>query len=327
MDSKAQPLPSIGFVIMSHAHGPQLARLVATLNREFAAPPIACHHDFGQAQLDQNLPPNVRIVRPHRRTGWARWSVVAGALDALALLYADGGPDWFFLLSAADYPSRTGDQIRSELAASNCDAYIDLRPLDPHDQPRAQIIGDGNAKLSHFDSAGNRAMKKRFYCAPQFWLPIVRLKPRFRIGRYTYRPPLEGRHPFRNGRACWYGDHWFTANRKVAEVILEQSDWNVALRRHFRTRTQPDEAYYQTLLANTAGLVLCRDNRRYAEWHGGGAHPIELSPYEIGDATASNAFFARKFGPISPAIAELDEVLAARGQIAQRSIGQGRDRS
>ena len=106
---------SIAFVLLSHREPAQLLRLVTTLNRLYDDPPIACHHDFSQCPLDTaNFPGNVRFVTASIRTGWAKWSVVRAMLAALRLLYDHADPDWFILLSGADYPIRDAAAVRAE---------------------------------------------------------------------------------------------------------------------------------------------------------------------------------------------------------------------
>jgi hypothetical protein len=303
----------VGFAILSHGDQRQLRRLVDGLNLHYGNPPIACHHDFSQAPLDATLfPSNVRFVVPSYRTGWGRWSVVEGGLKAIQLLYEDGGPNWFFLLSAADYPIRKPSAVLEELASTPFDAFSDARPLLPAVAGSADIQGHFNPKLAHFSTEKNQTLKRTFYRSPQFWMPIIRRVPRWRPGKLTYRPDFPSPfHPYRNGIACLYGDHWFTANRKAARVLLEQSPLRQALSRHLRHRSAVDETFYQTVLCNHSALSICRDNRRFAEWNGGGAHPMLLGEAQLGEALASGAFFARKFAAGSPLLDRIDELLRA----------------
>lgn len=305
-------MTSVGFVIVSHRSQEQLLRLVTTLGRLYGDPPIACHHDFSQSALDVGtLPPNVRVVQPSYVTGWAKWSVVEATLAALAVLYEDGGPDWFVLLSAADYPVRAADEVRAELGGSPHDAYLDARLIGSA-RPAARLDGVLNLKLSHFDSAGNRRLKWSHYLGAEIWLPMVRLRPRVRLGRYTIHLPFATRHPFTGGHGAFYGDHWFTANRRAAEVLLNPTPWDRQLQRHLRMRTSPDECYYQSVLCNTPGLSIQLDNKRFAEWNGGGAHPMELTPRQLPELFASPAHFARKFAVGSEALDLVDERLGLR---------------
>jgi len=301
----------VGFVILSHEGAAKLARLVRALRREYPGCAIAVHHDFSQARFDREaVGTDIFWVEDWLRTGWAKWSAVEGSLRAFELLYSQTDAEWFIHLSASDYPIRKGAEVMAELEAAECDAFLDVRPLAPHFSPKAQFIGQGNPQLARFDNPLTNAIKRRFYLSPQLWLPILRTRPRLRLGKLTWRPAIEGRHPFLRGLGCFYGDHWFMANRKAVAAILERNPTNLRLRRHYRNRTQPDESYYQTVLANTPGLVICRDNRRFAEWDGGAAGPISLTRDQLPAMVESGAFFARKFEQDAPVLDDIDALLA-----------------
>ena len=313
MKENLQPeLPRVGFVILSHENDEKLSRLIAALDREYDTPPIAIHHDAHQAPLDtSSYRGGILWVEDSVRTGWGKWSVVEGALKAFRLLYDNSDVDWFFHLSAADYPVCPGERTRTELARATVDAFVDARPLIAGQGAAAEMTGNLNIQLTQFDTAGNRLRAQRFYRSPQWWLPIIRFTPRLRIGRWTYRPDIDINHPFKDGVTCFYGDHWFTANRKAVAALLEPSPLNRALQRHYRARVLPEESYYATLLANTPGLRICLNNRRFAEWNGGGAHPMVLTTNQIPDIVASNAFFARKFDGGNSVTKKIDAYLAA----------------
>lgn len=319
-DDLAPELPRVGFVVLSHENDGKLSRLIAALDREYDTPPIAIHHDFHQAPLDRSsYRSGILWVEDSLRTGWGKWSVVEGALKAFRLLYDNSDVDWFFHLSAADYPVCPSKRTRAELARASVDAFVDARPLIAGQQAAAEMTGNLNGQLTQFDTAGNRLRARRFYRSPQWWLPIIRFKPRLRVGRWTYRPDIDLNNPFKDGVTCFYGDHWFTANRKAVAALLERSPLNQALQRHYRNRVLPEESYYATLLANTPGLKICLDNRRFAEWNGGGAHPMILTAAQIPDIVASNAYFARKFDGSSSAITEIDAYLVADKQAEPKS--------
>jgi hypothetical protein len=300
----------IGFVILSHEGPGKLARLVAALRREYPGCAIAVHHDFSKCRFDREaIGEDILWVEHWRRTGWAKWAVVEGALEAFELLFDRTKSDWFILLSASDYPIRKGADALAELERAKCDVFLDLRALTPDAAAKAAIVGSVNPQLGQFDNPVTNALKRRFYLSPQLWLPIIRTKPRLRLGKLTWRPAMEGRHPFRNGLGCFYGDHWFMANRKAVAALLDRNRTNLNLRRYYRDRTQPDESYYQTVFANTPGLVICRDNRRFAEWNGGGAHPMFLTRDQLPAMLGSGAFFARKFEEGAAVLDDIDAEL------------------
>ena len=97
----------------------------------FNYPVIVCHHDFSKCDLSvDTLSKNVFLVRPHIQTEWANFSLVEAPIQALKLMYeVPEPPDWFVLLSGADYPIKTARQILDDLASSSFDAYIQYEQI------------------------------------------------------------------------------------------------------------------------------------------------------------------------------------------------------
>lgn len=272
-------------------------------------PPIVCHHDFFQSVLDiTKMPANVRVVTPCFRTGWGKFSVVKSFLAALDLLYKESDPDWFYLLSGSDYPTAKADFVVDELQRSACDAFLDVHQLDTK-PPKARLVGTWNPALEHLETNAQYRTKDRFYNKAQFSLPVLRGHPRLRLGRHTFYLPFRDRNPYREGFGLFWGDHWFTANRRAAELLRSPTENHRKLQRYLKRRAFPEETYYQTVLCSTASLTICRDNKRFARWNGGGAHPKTLTEADVPIALASGAHFARKFAPNSPALDELDNAL------------------
>jgi hypothetical protein len=327
----------IGFVILSHNCPQQLKRLVLSLRRAYDNPPIAIHHDIDQTEVRQDeFPSDIRFVSPHVRTGWGQFSLVVAALRALELLYKSTAPDWFVLLSAADYPTASAKQVLEDLASSGADALLDYRELPSAFEVRRTIsyklsfsgnfVSFGglrfdppypqpaNPALSHLVLPNNLELAWRRYVGLNLWLPRIKSGPR--IGRYTVHLPLDAwQTPFGPQFKCFYGDQWFTGNHKVADILLSPTSKHLQLRRHLRFRQVADECYYQTVLANTPGLRLSGATRRFAEWSEsaggsrGGSHPKELGISELPKIISSRAHFARKFAPDSPVLNDLDKLL------------------
>ncbi|MFM6253655.1 MAG: beta-1,6-N-acetylglucosaminyltransferase, partial [Dolichospermum sp.] len=97
----------------------------------FDYPVIVCHHDFFQCDLSvDTLPKNVLLVRPYLQTEWGGFSVVEATVQAIKLMYkVTDAPDWFVLLSGADYPIKTEGQILGDLSSSSYDAYIQYEKI------------------------------------------------------------------------------------------------------------------------------------------------------------------------------------------------------
>jgi hypothetical protein len=328
----------IGFVILSHNNPHQLRRLVRCLQRIYDNPPIAIHHDLGQSPLrPDDFPPNAEFVVPHTPTRWGQFSVVIAAIRAIELLYRNATPDWFFLLSGADYPTMPAEKVLGELASSTADALLDYRRVPSlsdashkhlfrirlsryfievgtwrFDQPYPP---PDNPELEHFEVSNNLVLAWRRYIGIHAMVPVIRSGPR--IGRYTLYLPFEDwSRPFTDDFKCFYGDHWFAGNHKVVEILLNPTDKHMKLRRHLRFRPSAEECYYHTILGNDAGLKISRATRRFADWSQsaggllGGAHPKVLAINDLPTIISSKSYFARKFAPDSPVLDEIDKLLS-----------------
>jgi len=272
---------TIGFVLLTHAKPDQIRRLIGRLNVMFEAPPIVCHHDFSQCPLaPESFPENVSFVRPHLETRWGSFSLVEATARAIRLMYErPGSPDWFVLLSGADYPIKPAARILGDLAASPHDAHIDCRP----------VVADSN-------DAWVRGCFDR-YCARRINYPSPSRRLRLTKQRLFLRHWLFWRpfSPFSAAFRCHAGRQWFCANRRAAETILDYHASKPRLAARYRRVNCPDESYFQCILGNASQLSLGPPILHYADWTGGGNHPKTLGVEDLSKLMSSNAHFARKF--------------------------------
>ncbi|MEO9467880.1 beta-1,6-N-acetylglucosaminyltransferase [Parasphingorhabdus sp.] len=304
-----------GFVILSHKSPGQLLRLCETLNRLHNAPPIACHHDFSQAELDQKLfPPNVHFVDNWVTTGWGKWSLVEATLRGLRQLYSVSDPDYFVLLSGADYPIATASKIHADLEQSGADAFIDAFPVE---ESLAGNVPQGSPLLAHHRARYNLELERNRYIRAQLKIPIIRFRPpqhsstleRYpRLGGTTVTLPFNSpSSPFDRTYRCYAGSQWFTGNRKVANKLLNPNEKDLKLQRYYRSRINSDESYFQTVICNDDSLSYQDKSFRYLIWRG--AHPIDLGVEQFQDIIGSGLHFARKFHPDDPVLDMINEQL------------------
>jgi hypothetical protein len=283
----------IGFVLVTHGNPEQVLFLCERLTAQFDCPPIVVHHDFGKCSLDRNsFPKNVTFVQNWSKTRWGGYGVVDGVLKALRILYKESGPDWFVLLSGADYPIKSAKAILDDLNEHEFDAYIDHRriaycmlPMPTNGWGNQNFIAPAWVRLAFerymaigfgFYKLATRLKWKR---------KAIYLRSDFVIRRFT---------PFDGTIDCYAGDFWFTANRRAANILIEDCDRNRKLAAHFRKRPNPDEAFFQTALCNARELKRSPDNRRYADWVGCVNHPRALTDADYPALLASTDHFARK---------------------------------
>lgn len=310
--------PPIGFVLTTHGNAEQLLFLCERLSAMFDDAPIAIHHDFSQTKIDPFLfPKNVTFVRNWLRTSWCSFSVTEGQHRALELLYGQSDPDWFVLLSAADYPIQTADFILNDLYSHDFDVYLDHREIRRCTLPAPADRGDFPFTQPFWERVAFEryvAMEFRFRLAYK-----LKLK---RKALYLRSPAITERFtPFNDGMKCFAGDHWLTGNRKTANTLLDRNATYSDLFRHFQSKRCAEEGFNHTILGNTAGLNICPDNKRYTDWTGCVDHPRTLTGADHAELLASADHFARKFAFVPESLRELDRLVAGKGSGSVGSVG------
>lgn len=304
----------IGFILLTHSDAEQVLALCRILSDLYGDPPIVCHHDFSQCALDlKRFPSNVRFVTPHLPTFWGCFSIVPATLAAIRLLMeGDRAPDWFYLLSGSDYPCAEPARVVHFLDQSSCDVFIDHREINwtnAHQNSKS-------TSATGFNRASYPALAYRRYCAVAVPRPSRqepwRLPPvgRSHLSHPAWRAVFPS--PFSNSFRCYAGEHWFTANRKAAQVLLTVTAQSARLLSHLRTRESPEECFYHSIFGN-AEMSLNSDNLRFIDWPSPDAwHPSILGLEHLEQIQRSTAHFARKVAHGSPLAAELDHLAGIR---------------
>ncbi|BAZ48454.1 hypothetical protein NIES4103_10620 [Nostoc sp. NIES-4103] len=278
----------IGFVLLTHNKPRQTYRLVNKLNSLFKYPPIVCHHDFSKCDLSvDSLPKNVLLVRPHVQTEWGKFSLIEATVKALRLLYeVPDAPDWFVLLSGADYPIKSAKQILDDLASNPYDAFIQYEPItyETYKQDlKPSMLWLKNSYQRYCTKSFAFNYSKKYY---------AQLNLEIRLEHPLLAKPFL---PFSQKIACFSGSQWFCANRKAAEYIIDFHSKKNPITSHYSKLMYADESYFQTILANASHLKLKNDRLRYIDWSTGGPHPKILLMEDLPNLLASSAHFARKF--------------------------------
>jgi hypothetical protein len=300
--------PPIGFVLATYKNPEQTLYLCGRLNKMFDSPPIVIHHDFSQSSLNTSLfSRNVRFIENWRRTKWGSLSVVDAELLAMRLLYATSDPDWFVPLSTTDYPIQSADVILRELFENNFDVYMDSRPVKNLGLP---VKNEGLGELSFRHPMWPQIGYNRYVAIPLFSPPMAN---RLRVSheRFCLSYPLLTKRltPFDGSVTCHGGDFWFTANRRVAQFLLDRTPLWRRLHRHYRKRFIPEESFFHTLLGNSSGFNLSLDNKRFTDWTGCYAHPRTLGREDIPSLLKTTGHFARKFAFDPEVFESLDDAV------------------
>jgi Core-2/I-Branching enzyme len=279
---------TVGFILLTHNRPHQIIRLVTVLNCMFDYPPIVCHHDFSKSDLPtETLTKNVSLVHPHLQTGWGKFSLVEATLHALQLMYeSPTSPNWFILLSGADYPIKPAKQILYDLASTPYDVHMN------HEQ----------INYNTYESDWHELCYER-YCIVKFRVPFLNRKLQLTKRHISLKHPILTASflPFSKKFRCFAGSQWFCANRKAAKYLIEFHNERTALAAHYRRLDSytiiPDESYCHTIFCNASHLKVSQNNWRYIDWsteYPKGTLPKTLQFEDLPKIHASSAHFARK---------------------------------
>lgn len=286
--------PPIGFVLLTHDKPEQVLFLCQQLTSLFDGAPVVVHHDFGKCSLNTALVSrNVSFVEDWLTTRWGGWGVVGGLLKATRQLYERHNPDWFVVLSGADFPVKPAAYTLDSLYSGSFDAYLYHRPIDRCMLPLPPE-GFGAENFAH--PAWERLAFER-YVAIGFGYYKLATRLKWKTKAVYLRQPsiIERFTPFDGSIRCFAGDFWLTGNRATAGALLEDSPLNRKLLNHFQRRPNPDEGFPHTVLCNRLGLRISEDNRRFTDWAGQINHPRTLTQEDFARVLNSSAHFARKF--------------------------------
>lgn len=277
----------LGFILLTHENPKQILRLIDRLNVMFDDPPVVCHHDFSKCSLPfESIPRNVTFVKPHVKTAWGEWSLVEATLKSIKQLYAMHNPDWFMLLSGADYPIKPAGTILDDLKKSKFDAHLSAKKL---------VKGE-------LKTAKDYEMYQRYRSLIFKYPSIVHFVQSIRERKWVtdnirVKKPIYTRYfiPFSNDFICYKGSQWFAASRKASEYILKFDESNTKIRNYYKKVTCPDESYFHSILMNSEEINVSNMNWRYIDWSENKPHPKQLKMDDLAKLLESTDHFARKF--------------------------------
>ena len=250
-----------GFALVTHENPAQVLDLAVALRAMFPDCAIACHHDFSRTpDLQTAHFPDVHFVQDFVRTSWGHSSVIDAAVKAFRmLLAAQDPPDWFYLLSGADYPVKSARQMQVDLASSRDNVFLHHVPADA-DSTNAQW---------------NQLTCRRYYrkSAPHF-------PEKWRC--------FAGEHWFTADQKAIR--HLLDVYDNHSALLLHYKQLEID-----GMAIIPEESYYHTVFCNALELSVANDCLRYIDWTGCDLHPRTLTHHDLNSMLSSNAHFARKF--------------------------------
>lgn len=296
------------YLIFSHDHQPQLARLAHSIRRLSPSAEIAVHHDPQLASLDSKLfaPQwSVHLIPDPVRAQWGDFLQVDQYLHAFRWSLDHLQFDWVVTLTGLSYPINSLNEFEAMLAASGKDGFV--YHFDAY-APDHWPLGTAFTRF-HF----------RYFSLPKFrywhrvptklrdmlqrariWLnahqPVFRIAPRprglsTRLGIRRLRRPYSGQLALQGGR------QFLNLNLRALRHVLRFCDENPQWAKYMRTCLHPDETFFTTILANAKDLAIANDVQRFIRWPRGVQHAASgavITAEEIPEVLESTAPFALK---------------------------------
>lgn len=296
------------YLIFSHDHQPQVARLALIIRRLSPSAEIVIHHDPSLSPLDRSKFSDqsaVHIVPGPLRGEWGDFSLVEQYLHAFRWCLDHLQFEWIVTLTGLTYPIKPLREFEDTLAGSGQDAFV--YHFDAFDK-------------GHWPSgtASNRYLY-RYYKLPKFhywhkvpagfrsllergrnWLnrsqSLVRLVSmprgaRTRLGLRRLRNPFGPTFRLQGGRQM------VNVNRHALQSVFDFLSTNPWWIDYCRRTLIPDECFFTTLLVNLPELRVTNDVLRYIKWPTDKAHAASVAVIladEVPDVLRNEAPFALK---------------------------------
>lgn len=298
---------SVLYLIFSHDHQEQLARLVSAIHRLSPGAEIAVHHDPQLSPLDPALlsEPHAHRIPDPIRGEWGDYSLVHQYLHALQWCLRNLEFDWVVTLTGLSYPSQPLAKFEAMLCASGQDGFVYHFAAD---DPAHWPAGTATTRFRfsyfklpkfHYWHRIPTALRTGLQQA-RIWLnarqPFIRIAPRPR-GLNTMLGLRRLRVPFANKLRLQGGRQMLTINAKALRAVLQFVDDSPRYVAWMRSSFIPDESFFTTILMNTPGLRITNDVQRFIKWPRNSAHAASgavITAEEIPEVLGSGAPFALK---------------------------------
>lgn len=273
---------SIGFIVLTHNNEKQAIELARILNKLYDDPPIVFHHDFSKCNFSISaFPKNVAFVKDFEITGWGTFSLVSAKMKALQLLYNISSPEFYIVLSGADFPIMSADSVYRDLCSMNASAFIRSTKIEFNNL-------DKKWKKQYYDRyCSLKCLFKRRNKNNVEVISQITISRDPRVSRFI--------SPFNSDYPCWGGEFWYTGTKLSAEYLIQLFQKDNKVINHYKNTKIPDESIFQTLLNNSNEVKCVNKNFRYVDWSEGKAHPKNLVYNDFDRIVKSQSHFARKF--------------------------------
>lgn len=239
----------LAYLIMAHAEPNHLRRLISALREEWTW--FYIHVDKkASMRLFEPLHglPQSRFIPNRVDACWGGYSLVQASLNLLtAARNANPAPDWYALISGADYPIRSNRALCDFLQSSDRE-HISLLEMPTPDGRKSLA----RLERFHFEGSRSRPMPKR----------VILNQTNLLLEKYykrNYRRVLGDIKPYASSQ-------WWVLSRAAVDYILSFVAANPRLVQFYKHSVIPDEMFFHTILGNSPFRAKASRNLTYADW-------------------------------------------------------------
>ncbi|HKK14077.1 MAG TPA: beta-1,6-N-acetylglucosaminyltransferase [Gammaproteobacteria bacterium] len=314
------------YLVFSHDHQEQLARLVRAVRRLSPGSLIAVHHDPQKEPLGSGLLEgvgNVHVIPDPVAGQWGDFSLVEQYLHSFRWCLQNLDFDWVVTLTGLSYPVMHLEKFEASLQESGFDAFVyHFDAFDPGHWPKG--TGVTRYLFAYFRLPRN----PYYYKVPaRLKTALSRLRRAFNEGQPWFRivPMPRGARtrlgvrrlsmPFNRDFVICGGRQMLNMSRPALERVFSYLDEHPRYIAYAKRTLIPDESFFTSIVANDPGIRVCNEVRRYIKWPSATSHAASgavISRDEVDDILKSGQPFALKFDSRVDALA-LDKVDAFLG--------------
>lgn len=229
----------ICYLILAHNNFNHLNRLIDSLNNDSCS--FYIHIDKKSEYLNYyNTLDNVTVIGEHFNINWGGFSMIEATLALMknAVLNSPES-DYFILISGVDYPIRSHRFLLRQLDSGK--EFIDTASLPFPDKPIVRF------EYYYYDV--NR--RKHGYFHPLILTEII-----LRLFKLKRKIPFP----------IYVGGQWFALTRECTRYVLNTTEKDKRYISFFKHALIPDEAFFQTIIANSPFADKIVPNLTYTDW-------------------------------------------------------------
>lgn len=258
----------LAYLILAHGNFLHLQRLLNAL----AAPNTDIYlHIDAKAQIpsELGLPEQVQLI-PRRAVTWGGFSLLE-AIMALCRQALSSDADYLLLLSGSDYPIMSREKLEQILSEQK--EFINTKAVPFTSKP-----------LSRFNRYHFKDLERQ--------KPKLKDRALSLIERVLKRIPLKRKIPELTLHA---GSTWFALSKACVAEVVRYTDKNPKVYQFFKNSLCPDEAYLQTIIAQSSFASRCRPNLSFVKWEEGRANPKAINLNDL-EALKKRQTFISRYG-------------------------------